>query len=174
MKLKPKTQGNAIKDLGPMSRFVWTRLAYHNLFVNTPIRAEEDTTRVILSIGRGTGKPVTIDLTSLTATELAAFKHTVLIATEVAEPICKALDDRAREEMNNGNDANPRCYRPLPTVVVRPRAFREYSGGLLDGRKDVLSGMQLNVLPGGEPTIVSGDLDESSQGREQDGSEVDS
>ncbi len=170
MKLQPKIQGKAIGDLGTMSRFIWTRLAYHQMFVNTPLRAEPEGTRVLLSLGRGQGKPVTIDLTSLTAVELAAFKQTVLIATEIAEPICEDLDRRALEELENGNDANPRCYRPLPTVVVRPRAFREYSGRLLDGRTDVLSGVQLNVMPGGGLADDSGNLDEYSQ-EQSDGGE---
>jgi hypothetical protein len=163
VKLQPRQQkGNS--DLSAASRFLWTRLAYHSLNVNTPAsQIGKGHSRVIFSLTRGQGQPVVIDLTALTAVELEAFKQSVLIATEVAAPICAELDHRAQEEMENGDDSNPRCYRPLPSVVIRPRAFREYRGSILDGRKDVLSGMQLNVLSASGLSDDSSDLDEQRE-----------
>lgn len=166
MKLPSQRTGGNV-DVSPTTRFIWTRLAYHQASVNTP--ENDGQTRVLFSLNRGQGKPVVIDLTALTLVELEAFRQTVLIATEAAAPICKELDLRAQKEMENGNDANPRCYRPLPTVVIRTRAFREYSGRILDGRQDVLSRMQLNILSGGGYASSGSDVDEQGKGQQASG-----
>lgn len=150
-------------DFGTQNRFMLTRTSFHTVQVYTPPNPDTGLPKVILSINRGAGKPMAIDLSMFTEQELIAFKETVLIATEVAQPVCTALDQRAQEAMNNGDDTDPRTYRSVPVVFVRPRSLQEYDRRLLDGHKDVLSGMQFNLMqPNGSGESV-GDLDEPGQ-----------
>lgn len=166
MKLSDK--GNS--DFQNRIRFILTRLTYHTIQVHTPSNPETGLSKVLLSLNRGAGRPVTVDLSALTVEELAAFKESVLIATEAARPICVELDRRAQEAMQNGDDADPRTYRSVPVVFVRPGSLAKYDRRLLDGRKDVLQGVQFNVMQSNGVSEPGGDLDEHVQ-VEQDGTE---
>lgn len=165
MKLPARRHGEN-PDFARATRFIWTRLSRHTIQVNTPDHSRGGQ-RVILSITHGVNKTVRIDLTALTYPELLALRETINIATEVAEPICQSLDNKAAEKMNHdGDDSDERIYRPLPTVVVRKGTLREYDQGILDRRKDVLSGVQYQLLPGGRPKGFGSNLDN----REEDDS----
>lgn len=147
-------------DFKTSTRFVLTRLSFHALQIYTPSNINTGHPKVILAINRGAGKPLAIDLSQLTEQELLAFRETVLIATEVAQPICAALDLRAQEAMKNGDDTDPRTYRQVPVVFVRPRSLEKYDRRILDRREDVLQGMQFNLMSANGVSESGRDLDE--------------
>lgn len=149
-------------DYSPKNRFMLTRLLWHVLQIYTPKHPDNGENKIILSLGRGAGKPMAIDLTRFTEQELIAFKETVLIATEAAQPICAELDRRAQEAMED-EDPNPRTYRPLPVVFIRPRAFGKYDKRLLDGHQNVLQGVQFNLMQSNGTAEPGGDLDEQGE-----------
>lgn len=160
MKLASKDTG----DFSNKNRLILTRLLHHMLQIHTPEDPEFNTTKIILSISKGSARPMAIDLTRLTEKELIAFRETVLIATEAAQPICAELDQRAQEAMRNGDDSDTRSYRPVPVVLVKPRALRQYDKRLLDRREDVLQGVNVNVMQPDGVSGPGGEVDESVQG----------
>lgn len=145
-----------------LNRFMWTRLPSHEVVIHVPDSNDETYQRVMLTLSRQYSQ-VTIDLTGLTVVELQAFRETVLIATDVALPIVEALDQKARDDELNGDDSDNRLYRGLPTVVVRKGALREYSEGLLLGRKDVLQAIGTQFGSGGQAPRGSMVLDNKDQ-----------
>lgn len=147
-------------DFKTSTRLMLTRLSFHALQIYTPNNPATNKPKVILAINRGAGKPLAIDLSQLTEQELIAFRETVLIATEVAQPICAALDQRAQEAMQNGDDTDPRTYRQVPVVFVRPRSLAEYDRRILDGRENVLQGMQFNLMSANRVSEPGSDVDE--------------
>ena len=162
MKLKASNTG----DFGNNKRFVLTRLLWHMLQIHTPFDPISKETKVLLSISKGSGRPTSIDLTRLTVKELIAFRETVLIATEAAEPICARLDQRAQEAMQNGDDSDGRSYRQVPVFFIRPRALGQHGEQLLGGHADVLQGINFSVM---QPNGVSGPgstMDEPEQEQE--------
>lgn len=159
-------------DFKTSNRLMLTRLSFHALQIYTPTNPTNGKPKVILAINRGAGKPLAIDLSQLTEQELVAFRETVLIATEVAQPICAALDQRAQEAMQNGDDTDPRTYRQVPVVFVRPRSLAEYDRRVLDRREDVLQGMQFNLMSANGASESGGHVDElveDNQTGSQDG-----
>lgn len=165
MRLPASKRG--MKDFSRMARFIWTRLPNHQITVQTPEDEErKGEQRVVLTLVRGasgSNNSVTIDLTALTREELLAFRETVAIATEVAEPLVVKRDQDAMERMDAGDDSDPRIYRGLPTMVVRAGALREYDQGVLGRRQDVLSGIGYNKLPGNGVPGPGSSVDESVQ-----------
>jgi hypothetical protein len=146
------------------TRFIWCRTLWHQLTVSVPWTRDKSRQSVLLSLVRGAGQAVVIDLTSLTLPELIAFRETVAIATEVAEPIVRRLDlDAAEGFTDDGDDSNNRLYRPLPTVAVRKRALAEYDQGVLDRRTNALSGAGIDLVPGTRTSFVNSTMDESDQ-----------
>jgi hypothetical protein len=150
------------------NRFMWTKLPNYEVVVNVPLANDETHQRVFFSISRPYGQ-VSIDLTALTAVELAALRETFLIATDVARPVVEALDQKARDDEQDGNDNNPRLYRQLPLVVVRKGALTSYSESLLLGREDVLHavGAQFSAAGSAESEssgVVNGNKDDSVAG----------
>lgn len=151
-------------DFARIFRFMWTRLLRHQVSIIVPDDATRiGRQRVLLTFVSGMNRPVTIDLTNLTLPELRALSETVAIAVEVAEPEVMARDQEAREKQDAGDDSDDRCYRPLPYVVIRKGALRAYHEGLLLRRKNVLSGVDLNVMPGRRPAVAGGSVDEQQQ-----------
>jgi hypothetical protein len=123
--------------------------------------------RVLLTLTRGTNQATTIDLTSLTLQELLAVREAVLVATQVAEPVVRALDDNARDRANNGDDSDPRVYRRLPTIAIRSGTLESYEKSILHGRQDVLLGIGAQFLPGNVPERPCGrvaELEEDGAG----------
>lgn len=142
------------------NRFVWTRLMRQQLTVRCVEHTVQKTQRVLLTItGSSDSQSITIDLTALTGHELEAFKETVLIATEVAEPIVATLDKAALENVN-ADDSDDRIYRPLPTVVVRKGALKEYDEGVLRRRSAFFQRDGMRILAGVGPGDEGGDLDQ--------------
>ena len=140
MKLPAKKPGRSPSvnaAFSQLTRFLYTRLIHHTVIVNAPMDAAGRFQRIILSIMHGKGTNVAIDLTHLTLAELIAFRETVAIATEVAEPIVRQRDLEAQEKAENGDDSDDRIYRAVPTVVVRERALNSYNESVLNGRPDV-------------------------------------
>lgn len=132
----PARRGSALFSRD--NRFIWVRTFLHQITVHTP-EEPAGNKRVILTLTRGAGEHLGIDLTALTASELKAFRETVAIATEIAAPIVERLDLEAQEAVKNGNsELDDRFYRPLPTVVVRKRALEEYDEELLRRRTELL------------------------------------
>lgn len=151
------------KTFDRANRFVWTRLLRHQITIGIPEHTKYGTPRVLLTfIGTNTSQAFTIDLTALTGPELAAFKETALIATEVAEPIVEGLD-RAALENADADDSDDRLYRPLPTVVVRKGALREYAEGVLQRRDAVLRSLDATILAGVGAAADGGDVDRHEQ-----------
>lgn len=58
-----------------------------------------------------------IDLTALTVEELLLFKRFIDIAIDTAMPICRALDDAATDDFENGLGVNRRLYRPASQLL---------------------------------------------------------
>lgn len=79
------------------------------------------------------------DLTSMSVEELDAFEKIMSLAIDLAKPVVKERDARAREE-DPSTSRNARLYRSLPEVVVREGAFAPHGEGVHDGPSDVPSG----------------------------------
>src|ERR1051325_9002278 len=79
------------------SRWLWLRLPFHSLSSHLVTDPNDNKPHVILNLTRGNGVGATIDLTRLTHAELIAFRKSVLIATEIAEPLVMAADLEARK-----------------------------------------------------------------------------
>jgi hypothetical protein len=89
MKLPATTKGRGGSPFSRATRFIWVRLPWHQITVSVPFSKSGKFQEVILTLTRGTNQSVTINLTSLTLPELLALRESVLIATEVAEPIVR-------------------------------------------------------------------------------------
>ena len=67
------------------------------------------------------GRHFSLPLTRLTAPELEAMKELVDWAFDKAIPVAQEIDEQARLAMEDGDDANPRLYRPVPVTHRRAR-----------------------------------------------------
>lgn len=111
----------------------------------------------------------TIDLTRLTHPELLAFRKSVLIATEIAEPLVLAADSEARKAAENGDDSDDRVYRGLPTMVVRSSVleFSPYNQGILERHSDVFSRVAGGIINSKSAELPGGGLAEMEPGDEE-------
>lgn len=75
---------------------------------------------VIIWIGKTGRAGVPLALTSKTTEELLGMKALFEYAFELAEPIVRKRDEDARADFDRGDDTNPRIYRGVPEVAVRP------------------------------------------------------
>lgn len=151
------------------SRWLWLRLPFHSLMGHVVEDPNDHKYHVILNFTRGNGIGATIDLTRLTHPELIAFRKSVLIATEIAEPLVLAADDEARKAQANGDDSDDRVYRGLPTMVVRAGVleFSSYNQGILERHSDVFSRVAGGVLPPPGAEQSGGGLAEVEPGDEE-------
>lgn len=156
MKLPSKPKGATL--FARANRFMWTKLPNHEIVINVPESDDGTHQRILISL-IGRYKNVTFDLTSLTEVELAAFRETILIATDAAKPIVELLDQKARDDELNGDDSDTRLYRGIPTVVVRKGALKQYSEELLQRREDILSRIGTQYGSGGSAPDGSSEVD---------------
>jgi len=147
------------------SRAVWCRLPWHQVSVNIPKIDKDDYDHICVALTRGNSTTV-IDLSRLTLPELAAFRFAVLVATDLAEPIVRALDEKARNDYATGDDSDDRGYRGLPTLVVRRSVLPvgAHSEGVLQRYQDALQGIGGQVLSGGGPAEAGSDMAEAVDG----------
>jgi hypothetical protein len=165
VKMKPqmKTKDGKPAWLNRLNRFLWTKLPFCEVTINTPVSGDGTHQRTVLTISKHFGH-ITMDLTALTEVELNAFRETVLIATDIAAITVAQLDQRARDDELNGNEPDDRLYRGIPVMVVRKGALGEHSSGVLLGREDILSRVGAQFSTGGSAGDSSGDLDNQNEG----------
>lgn len=161
--MKLKSDNTSREGLNRRNQFAWIKFMWHQIAIHVPLSTNKSYQRVILTINRGNGTPVGLDLTNLTLLELQAFTETVALATEIAKPIVERLDLEARKEDEDGNEPGDRFYRPLPTVVIREGALDEHNKELLRRRADVLSRLSAKSALKESAAIGSGSVDEQQQ-----------
>lgn len=151
------------------SRWLWLRLPYHQVMGHVVEDPNDKKNHVILNITRGNGVGATIDLTRLTHAELVAFRESVLIATEIAEPLVLAADSEARKAADNGDDSDDRMYRGLPTMVVRSSIlqFGSHNQSVLDRHQDVFPRVAGGIIPAKSTEPVGGSVAEVEPGDEE-------
>lgn len=166
-----KSPGRKMSSLNfaKASRWLWLRLPHHQLMAHVIQDPNDKKYHVILNLTRGNGAGATIDLTRLTHAELVAFRESVLIATEIAEPLVVAADLEAREAADNGDDSDDRVYRGLPTMVVRSSVlqFSPHNQSVLDGHPDVFLRVAGGILPPKSVEFVGGVMAEMEPGDEE-------
>lgn len=117
-----------------------------------------------------------ISLTQLTEAELIELKKFFDHAFEKAQPICRTLDERAKEAFVNGNDGHSRLYRPVPIFYDRERFLTEHSKGIQERPARLVDGVEGegSGLLHGPPLGAFGDdpSDLHSDGTGVDGSGV--
>jgi hypothetical protein len=118
------------------SRRAWTRTypAEFVLYVNERDEGSADpaadTTPTIVLFFKVGAKAVYLDLTVLTAEELAASKKLIDLAFDEAKPVCEERDRMAEEAMANGDDTHARAYRAVPQFIDRKRSERPDGQGI--------------------------------------------
>jgi len=78
------------------------------------------------------------DFTALSPDELDAVEGLLKSCIDLARPIVKHRDGKAKQDAADGYDSNPRVYRPLPTVVERAWARGLDGQSLLNRRTGFL------------------------------------
>lgn len=78
-----------------------------------------DTIRVYFP-ARG-GRPLSINVTSMTEEELLHVAHFFKAVFEIALPLVRERDRMAQDAFNQGDDSFARNYRPVPRLIVRAR-----------------------------------------------------
>jgi len=78
-----------------------------------------------------------INLTRLTEPELDALKNILDSTIELARPIVQLRDKVARDNLDHGEDSDPRVYRPVPNIIKRPWAVGIDAASVLDRSEDL-------------------------------------
>ena len=66
-------------------------------------------------------KGVSVIMNKFTVEELDALSDFFVDVATRVRPVLHTLDERAEQEYEDGHDANPRQYRPIPRTHDRPR-----------------------------------------------------
>lgn len=78
-----------------------------------------------------------INLSRLTEPELDALKSILDSTIELARPIVQLRDKVARDNLDRGEDSDPRVYRPVPNIIKRPWAVGIDAASVLDRSEDL-------------------------------------
>lgn len=122
-------------------RYAWCKVVFGEFIILVGDESGESTEDVVLFHPRPSTIPnVTLPLTNLTEEELDAFESIVTSAIAWARPVVKKRDTEAQDAWNNGDDSNPRNYRPVPQLVYRKRPQSEHSEGVHERPEGVREG----------------------------------
>lgn len=148
------------------SRYAWLRTVVGQFVMHRHADPGIPGPSILLYLPRPTGRPLSFDMTALTAEELALTRQFFNLLFDQAEPVCAARDKVAHDAFAEGDDTHARIYRQVPQLVVREGAIGTDREELLDGPEDDAQGPQHDGGPAGG---VRGDGDELAPGDAQDG-----
>lgn len=101
--------------------------------VNKPVEGfEEDGPEVVLFFPTRRGTHFALSLSDLTEEELLAVRSIIIDTCDMALPIVRLRDANAQRRLDEGDDTNPRVYRPVPEQVTRPWALGLNSESILE------------------------------------------
>jgi hypothetical protein len=128
--------------------------------------SEEGSNFVLLISIPGRTKPLTWNLSAMTAEELEATRQFFNHLFDLAEPVVNERDRIARDAFREGDDSYARSYRTPPTFVTRERKKRTNRESVQHGSSDATEGSGAGLDPDGG---VRGHSDELADRYEEDG-----